>query len=84
VALITSSKETVMSKRPRRPRPAKARFPGGAPAAAAKTSTARRTSPEDFAEEYAYVWRDLRRIAVAAVVMFLLMILLNVVIRFAV
>jgi hypothetical protein len=73
-----------MSKRPRRPRPAKARFPGGAPAAAAKTSTARRTSAEEFAEEYSYVGRDLRRISVVAAVMFLLMILLNVVIRFVV
>lgn len=73
-----------MSKRVRRPRPAPARSSSSSPALASKPGTTRRTSPEDFAEEYAYVWRDLRRLLVVAAVMFLLIILLNVLIRFAI
>jgi hypothetical protein len=72
-----------MSKRVRRPRPtpAQPRSTISAPAPP-KTSTSRRISAEEFAEEYAYVGQDLRRIFMVAAVMFLLMILLNVLIRF--
>jgi hypothetical protein len=73
-----------MSKRVRRPRPTPAHPRSSIPATAAtKTSTARRTSPEEFAEEYAYVWQDLRRIFMVAAVMFLLIVLLNVLLRSA-
>jgi hypothetical protein len=72
-----------MSKRVRRPRPAPVRPQSSAPGTAPKTSTARRTSPEEFAEEYAYVWKDLRRIFMVAAVMFLVIMLLNVLLRVA-
>jgi hypothetical protein len=47
------------------------------PTARASSSSSRRTSPEEFAEEYAYVRQDLRNILILAVVMFSVMIGLN-------
>jgi hypothetical protein len=42
-----------------------------------RSAFSRRTSPEEFAEEYGYVAQDLRRIAILAVIMFAVMIGLN-------
>jgi hypothetical protein len=53
----------------------------GAPVVAPRATGSRRTSPEEFAEEYAYVWQDLRRILTVALIMFLLLITLNLVLR---
>jgi hypothetical protein len=44
-------------------------------------STSRRTSPEEFAEEYSYVTQDLRRILILAIIMFAIMIGLNLVLH---
>jgi hypothetical protein len=44
-------------------------------------STSRRTSPEEFAEEYSYVGQDLRRILILAVIMFAVMIGLNLILQ---
>jgi len=43
--------------------------------------TTRRTSPEEFAEEYSYVGQDLRRILILAVIMFAIMIGLNLILH---
>jgi hypothetical protein len=47
------------------------------PTPSLRASASRRTSPEEFAEEYSYVAQDLRRIAILAVIMFAIMIGLN-------
>lgn len=74
-----------MSKKPRRNRPmptaVPTTFPTRTVAPPPRTGTSRRTSPEDFAEEYAYVWQDMRRVLTLAVIMFIFLIILNVVIQ---
>lgn len=43
----------------------------------------RRTSPEEFEEEYTYVYHDLRRIFTVAVIMFTLLIIVNLLLSLA-
>jgi hypothetical protein len=58
--------------------PPASRPPAG-PAAPAARPAGRRATPEELAEEYAYVLKDLRRIFILAAAMFALLILLNLI-----
>lgn len=49
--------------------------------AAAKADTGSSTSEEDLRREYAYVIKDLRRVAILAAAMFALLILLNLILQ---
>lgn len=51
------------------------------PLPSSRVSSSRRTSPEEFAEEYAYVRQDLRNILILAVIMFSVMIGLNLILH---
>jgi hypothetical protein len=55
------------------------RPPSRPPAGPAAKPPGRRATPEELAEEYAYVLKDLRRIFILAAVMFGLLILLNLI-----